>query len=77
MTPAPSLVEQQRLILAYANKRYPRPILVGDVALMLGWWATLRGTELMLDAMVNQGLLRAATKAECRTYDVRQGYFPV
>lgn len=77
MKPAPSLVEQQRLIMAYAHKRAPRPILVGDVALMLGWWATLRGTEQQLDSMVNQGLLRAATLAECHTYDVRQGYFPV
>lgn len=68
---------QRDEVVRYAKKRAPRPILIGDVALNLGWWSTIRKTEELLEEMVEDGVLRRATEAECRTYDIKCGYFLV
>ena len=70
----PTPDQQKQSILDHAKKRDPRPILTGEVALMLGWWASLRDTEAVLDDMVKDGVLRFVTNEECLTFGVRHGY---
>jgi hypothetical protein len=77
MMPIPPRDVQKQLVLDYARKQQPMPILSGAVSLMFGWWSTLRGTEELLDEMVHDGTLRQATKEECRRADIRQGYCSV
>ncbi len=74
MTPRPPVEEQKATAIAFAKKRAPRPILIGEVAMQLGWWATLKETEALLEEMIHDGTLRRPTKAEYKEYGVRFGY---
>jgi hypothetical protein len=74
---APPLADQKVLLLAYCQKLVPKIALIGLAANHLGWWATLPGTELLLDELVTEGKLRYATKAELSKQDIRHGYLPV
>jgi len=69
----PPRAEQKQTILALA-KATTRPLLIGDVAVKLGWWATLKDTEALLEEMVCEGTLRPMTKEEGWAYGVRWGY---
>ena len=75
MNPSPD--EQKNTILAYAHKRLPRPILIGEMAVLLGWWATLKDTEIIMNEMVAEGLLRCLTEEERRGFGIRHGYLAV
>lgn len=73
----PPKEEQKASVLAFAKLRAPRPILIGQAAVLLGWWATLPETEALLEEMVKEGTLRRPTKREYREYGVRFGYIAV
>jgi len=65
--------ESKRIILAWARKR-TLPILVGDVALLLGSDCSLMDAEGLLGEMAAEGLLRALSEKERRSHDLRHGF---
>lgn len=56
-------------------RRHDRPILVGQVSIATG--LSLKDAENRLEDLVSDGALRRATTAECREFDLRQGYVPL
>ncbi len=77
MMPIPARDLQKQLVLDYARKQRPMPILSGAVSCMFGWWSTLRGAEDLLNEMVRDGTLRYASKEECKMADIQHGYCSV
>jgi len=77
MIAKPSREEQKQTLLALARQRAPRPLLIGHGAVHLGWWATLNDTEDILEELVKEGVLRHATRPECRWFGIRFGYLLV
>jgi hypothetical protein len=73
----PAREEQRATLLSLAKQLMPKPLLIGKGAMYLGWWATLPETEALLEEMVKEGVLRHATRAECRTAGIRFGYVVV
>lgn len=71
------VLAERAKILAYVRGLFPRPALVGPVAIQLGPWASTAMVENALEEMVAQGDLRKATETEQKTHDVRLGYFAV
>jgi DNA-binding IclR family transcriptional regulator len=59
-------------ILDYFQKPMDRPVLVGQVCLALN--LRLAEVEGVLEGLVADGLLRHATPAEMKRYDIHQGY---
>jgi hypothetical protein len=72
-TTRPAPHEVRRLVLEYARNA-SRPLLIGAVAMHLGWWATLAETEKLLESLVTEGLLRHLTPSESSRCGVRHGY---
>jgi hypothetical protein len=73
-TTRPAPHEIRRLVLEYAGRSSSRPLLIGAVAMHLGWWATLAETENLLEGLVSEGLLRHLTSSESILCGVRHGY---
>jgi hypothetical protein len=55
-------------------RRVKCPILIGNLAVELGWWANLRPMEDLLESLVDEGVLRRLTQDECRKFDVYFAY---
>lgn len=51
-----------------------KPILIGMLAADLGWWASLRATEALLEELVVDGVCRHLTPSECREFGILFGY---
>lgn len=60
-------------VLALAEKR-ERPILVGEVSLLLGEYCRLEDAERIVYELVAEGKLRPVTEAESKKYDVKWGF---
>lgn len=73
----PPVEKQKEQLLDYCQRQAPKISLIGLAAGCLGWWATLPGTESLLEELVTEGKLRHATKAELTKQGVRFGYLPV
>jgi hypothetical protein len=73
----PSPEEQKERLLALARELAPKPTLIGTGATHLGWWATLNGTEKLLEELTEERKLRHASERELRRYGMRFGYLPV
>lgn len=54
--------------------RVRKPILIGMLAADLGWWASLRATEALLEELVVDGVCRHLTPSECREFGILFGY---
>lgn len=65
------------LILRVAKERSPRPVLVRDVEKKLGSLWSLEETTNLMNELVLEGRLRAATVDEQLKYDIRMGFFYV
>lgn len=73
----PPRAELKASLLALARVLAPKPLLIGVGAVHLGWWATLNETEALLEELVTDGVLRHATREECRNFGLRFGFLPV
>ena len=51
-----------------------KPILIGRLAIGVGWWWSIADTEVLLKQMVAEGILRELTEEERQQFDVRFGY---
>ena len=71
----PSQEIRQRAIAYCARVR--QPILIGLLAADLGWWASLRATEALLEELVLDGVCRRLTPSECREFGITFGYAAV
>ena len=49
-------------------------MLIGAVAMHLGWWATLAEAEKLLEGLVVEGVLRHLTPSEASQCGLRHGY---
>lgn len=65
--------ELRQKALDYCRK-VRAPILVGRLALEVGWWLSIEDTETLLDEFVREGLVRKLTPEELRQFDIRFGY---
>ena len=72
--PPPQQVREKAI--AYCV-RVRKPILIGYLAADLGWWASLRETEALLEDLVAEGICRRLTPAECREFGIMFGYASV
>ena len=72
--PTPPRIREQ--VLDYC-RRVKAPILIGRLAVDLGWWANLNPIEALLEDLVRDGLLRHLTEEECRRFDVTFAYASV
>jgi hypothetical protein len=55
-------------------QRAQGPILVGKLALHLGWWISVEETEALVLDLVREGYLRLLTPEEASAFGVRHGY---
>lgn len=63
------------MVVDYARKLGPgRPILIGDVCLHLGWWASLTLAETALEDLVVEGMLVRLPQAECDRRGLQHAY---
>lgn len=52
-----------------------KPILIGRLAIEIGWWWWgIEDAEVLLNQMVAEGILRELTEEERQQFDVRFGY---
>lgn len=73
----PTTPEIKKRILQHAANHPEVPLLVGQLAVKLGWWATIDKVQEYLEDMAADGLLRRTTPAEDRTYGIHEGYWRV
>lgn len=63
----------KRKVLDYAERK-ERPILVGEVSLLLGDLCRLKAAEALISELVREGELRPTTVFENQSYDIRLGF---
>ncbi len=66
--------ENARRLIVERARTFSRPLLVGHVAVECHM--SLKEAESLLDALVDEGVLRRATPKELRDYDLHGGYRP-
>jgi hypothetical protein len=71
-----SEAEARERITTILTEQSYRPVLIGEMSLRIGPLWSLKETEVLVETMVQEGLLRPATEEESRNY-FRGGFFLV
>lgn len=69
----PTTVDIRAMALGFIDRAHG-PILVGKLAMHLGWWVSIEETEKLVADLVGDGYLRLLTPEEAKACGVRHGY---
>ena len=67
--------EARELALEFFDREPDRPVLIGEVCLWIKRRYGYKETELLLDKMVGEGILRHATQEELDRHRYQIGYY--